>query len=210
MTDAPHPKVANADHEILEVIRHRWSPRAFDASAAVTDADLGAMFEAARWAPSSANEQPWRFVVASITRTPDVHAGLLASLTPKNQAWARNAPVLVLIAVRLTFERNGAPNPAAWYDAGQAVGFLSLQATAGGLAVRQMAGFDPEMARSVCGVPTLFEPAVVMAIGRPGDPEHLESDAHRQAERQPRQRRPLTEFVFDGAWGTAFTARDGA
>src|SRR4051812_46404119 len=83
-----HPKVARTDHEILDVIRHRWSPRAFDATQDVSPADLRRLFEAARWAPSSGNEQPWRFVVVSRTRAPDAFARLIDALTPKNQAWA--------------------------------------------------------------------------------------------------------------------------
>lgn len=201
MSGTGHPKIANADHDILDVIRHRWSPRAFDADTDVSDADLRRLFEAARWAPSSANEQPWRFVVASARRTPEAFAALLGSLTPKNQAWAKHASALVLTAVRLTFERHGTPNPAAWYDAGQAVGFLSLQATADGLATRQMVGFDVERARTACDIPPLFEPTVVIAIGRVGDPERLEVETHRNAELQPRQRRPMREFVFWGIWG---------
>ncbi|MEO8481715.1 MAG: nitroreductase family protein [Acidobacteriota bacterium] len=200
MSDPDHPKIASADHEILDVIRHRWSPRAFDAAGDVSDAELHRLFEAARWAPSSANEQPWRFVVASARRTPEAFAAMLDALNPKNQAWAKHAAALVLTAVRLTFERNGAPNTAAWYDAGQAVGFLSLQATADGLATRQMVGFDPERVRTASGMPTLFEPTVVIAIGRVGDPERLEVETHRNAELQPRQRRPIREFVFWGTW----------
>lgn len=205
MSHRPHPKIADTAHEILDVIRHRWSPRAFD-STDVTDDELRRLFEAARWAPSSANEQPWRFVTANATRTPAAYSALLASLTPKNQAWAKRAPVLVLVAVRLTFEKFGTANSMAWYDAGQAVGFLSLQATADGLAIRQMQGFDVELARAACEVPSLFEPTVVMAVGRIGDPEGLEVDSHRDAERQPRQRRPLDEIVFDGVWGRPFGA----
>jgi nitroreductase len=202
MSGSGHPKIANADHDILDVIRHRWSPRAFDATSDVGDAELQRLFEAARWAPSSANEQPWRFVVASARRTPEAFAALLDALTPKNQAWAKHASALVLAAVRLTFERNGAPNSAAWYDAGQAVGFLSLQATADGLATRQMLGFDVERMRAASAMPTLFEPTVVIAVGRVGDPERLEVETHRSAELQPRQRRPIREFVFWGTWGT--------
>jgi nitroreductase len=209
MSDTSHPKIASADHDILDVIRHRWSPRAFDVSADLTDAELGQLFEAARWAPSSANEQPWRFVLTSLSRTPEAYAALLASLTTKNQLWARTAPVLLLVALRLTFERNDSPNTLAWYDAGQAVGFLSLQATAAGLATRQMQGFDVEHARVACAVPPPFEPAVVMAVGRVGDPDGLEVDTHRTAERQPRQRRPIAEFVFSGTWGAAFTGSGG-
>src|SRR5438046_542077 len=94
-----HPKHVSTPHEILDVIRHRWSPRAFDADRAVSLDSLRTLFEAARWAPSSFNEQPWRFVVADRSRTPDAYAALLATFDPANRAWARNAPVLVLVAV---------------------------------------------------------------------------------------------------------------
>src|SRR5690349_2642181 len=103
MADVPHPKIARPDHEILDVIRDRWSPRAFD-SRPVSGVDLQRLFEAARWAPSSRNEQPWRFVVTDRDRTPDPYRSLLASLMPRNQAWASAAPVLVLVVVRLTHE----------------------------------------------------------------------------------------------------------
>jgi nitroreductase len=202
MTDPSHPKIARPDHDILEVIRNRWSPRAFDASRDVSRSDLERLFEAARWAPSSLNEQPWRFVVVDRRRTPDVFDALLESLTPRNRAWASAAPALVLVAVRLKHERLDVDNPHAWYDAGQAVGFLTLQATATGLSIRQMQGFDADIARRVCDVPTPFEPAVVMAIGHAGDPEALTTPAHRDAERTPRIRRAIGESVFEGRWGT--------
>ena len=201
MSDSSHPKIARADHEILDVIRHRWSPRAFDPSREVTRADLERLFEAARWAPSSFNEQPWRFVVVDRGRTPEAFAALLSALTPRNQAWASAAPVLVLVGVRLKHERNEKDNAHAWYDAGQAVAFLTLQATAADLSLRQMQGFDPEVARRVCAVPPPFEPAVVMAIGHAGDPEALTSPGHRDAEREPRSRRAIGESVFEGTWG---------
>jgi len=199
--DPFHPKVAQPDHDVIDVIRHRWSPRAFNAALDVTPGELHSLFEAARWAPSSGNEQPWRFVFAHVRRSAEAYEALLASVTPRNRAWARHAPVLVLVAVRSTLERNGALNTHAWYDAGQAVAFLALQATAVGLSVRQMQGFDPALARVACSVPELFEPAVVMAVGRAGDPDLLEIEFHRDAERQPRHRRPIGEFVFHGGWG---------
>ena len=205
MGDASHPKIARPDHDILDVIRHRWSPRAFDPSRDVSRADLQRLFEAARWAPSSLNEQPWRFVVVDRTRTPEAFGSLLESLSPRNRAWASAAPVLVLVAVRLKHEHLEVDNSHAWYDAGQAVGFLTLQATAGGLSIRQMQGFDAEVARRVCDVPSPFEPAVVMAIGHAGDPDALTMPAHRDAEKAPRIRRALAEFVFEGGWGTRWT-----
>jgi nitroreductase len=200
MVDSPHPKIAHPDHDILDVIRHRWSPQAFDPSRDIPQSDVRRLFEAARWAPSSRNEQPWRFVVTDRHRSADAFTGLHVSLTPRNQVWAASAPMLVLVAVRPTHELTEAVNPVAWYDAGQAVAFLTLQATAMDLATRQMRGFDPERARQACAVPAPFEPAVVMAIGYPGDPQTLGA-AQREAEMKPRARRALGEFVFEGTWG---------
>lgn len=204
MIDPTHPKIARADHEILDLIRARWSPRAFDRTRPVSIADLHRLFEAARWAPSSRNEQPWRFVVAHRDRGPAVFEALLDALTPKNRAWAASAPVLVLVAVRVTHESLDIVNQHAWYDTGQAVAFLTLQATALGLSIRQMQGFDADAARAVVGVPDPFEPAVVMAIGHAGDPETLAVPVHREAELTPRSRRAIGEFVYEGAWGTAW------
>lgn len=209
MSDTDHPKVARADHAILDVIRMRWSPRAFDPARDVSVADLATLFEAARWAPSSLNEQPWRFVVSSRSRSAAAFSALLQSIAPRNRAWASAVPVLVLVAVRATLERNEATNAHAWYDAGQAVGFLTLQATALGLSLRQMEGFDHEAARAACKVPPPFEPAVVMAIGYAGDPSALTIDAHRAAERQPRVRRAIAESVFESEWGRALLDGDG-
>lgn len=199
-----NPKHAASDHEIHELIRRRWSPRAFDPSRDVSRADLLRLFEAARWAPSSLNEQPWRFVVTERTRTPDAFAALLGTLTGRNPTWADKAPVLVLVALRRDYEGHNLPNENAWYDAGQAVALLVLQATAMGLSVRQMEGFDRARARDAMHVPTQFEPAVAMAIGYAGDPNSLPVEKHRQAERTPRTRRPISDFVFDGRWGQGF------
>ncbi len=198
-----HPKIASTDHEVIDIIRRRWSPRAFDASRDVTRGELLRLFEAARWAPSSGNEQPWRFLVADRGRAPALHAGLVGTLTGKNPSWAAAAPVLSLIAVRITLERDETPNPLAWYDTGSAVALLTLQATAQGLSIRQMEGFDRERAREVCRVPAPFEPAVMMAIGYAGDPDALVYEKHREAEQKARARRPVGEFVFDGEWGRA-------
>jgi nitroreductase len=199
-----HPKHAETSHDILDVIRQRWSPRAFDAARDVAIDDLKRLFEAARWAPSSFNEQPWRFVVATRQRDPGVFAGILETLDVFNRGWAQHAPVLVVVAVRSTLTRTGRPNQSAWYDAGQAVGFLTLQATSVGLALRQMEGFDRPAAAAACQIPPEFEPVVIMAIGYAGEPDLLESDKHRTAERLPRIRQPISEFVFDGRWGRSF------
>jgi nitroreductase len=196
-----HPKHASSEHEILDVIRHRWSPRAFDAKRDVGASDLRAIFEAARWAPSSSNEQPWRFVVARRHRAPDAFARLLDSLSASNREWAQYAPLLALVATRTMLTATGTVNRSAWYDAGQAVALLTLQATGLGLGVRQMEGFDRSQARSACAVPTEFEPVIVMAVGYAGDPDILAQERHRAAERQPRTRHSIDTFVFEGVWG---------
>jgi nitroreductase len=196
-----HPKAARADHEILDLIRSRWSPRAFDPDRDVSRADLRRLFEAARWAASSSNEQPWRFIVARRLDQPDAFERLAGSLTASNAAWARRAPVLLLVAVREEFEAHGLANAHAYYDTGQAVAQLTLQATALGVGIRQIGGFDPGVARDAFAVPPPFAPAVVIAIGYAGDPETLEREKHRVAEGAPRTRRPLEAFVYEGRWG---------
>jgi nitroreductase len=197
-----HPKTARTDHDVIDLIARRWSPRAFDSTKDVTRAELLRLFEAARWAPSGQNEQPWRFVVILRRESPAAFEALLGALLPKNRSWAEAAPVLALVAVDET--RKYGPSAGAWYDAGQAVAFLTLQATAMELSVRQMEGFVTATAREACNVPASFTPAVIMAIGYAGDPDALPHESHRVAERQPRTRRPLSEFVFDTEWGKTF------
>jgi nitroreductase len=199
-----HPKHAAADHEVLAIIRERWSPRAFDAGRTVSLDDLWRLFEAARWAPSSRNEQPWRFVLTHRDHSPEQYKALVGSLTGGNQSWAANAPALILTAVQLLAEATGETNRHAYYDSGQAVAYLTLQAQSQGLGIRQMEGFSHAIARDVCQVPDGFEPAVVMAVGYPGSPETLASEKHRAAEVMPRRRRRASEFVFDGTWGKGF------
>jgi nitroreductase len=196
-----HPKLARADHDIHELIRQRWSPRAFDAARAVPRAELMRLFEAARWAPSSRNEQPWRFLLLGRDESPEEWRAFFETLTPSNQAWAAAAPVLVLAAVRPQFEDLGVANQMSWWDAGQAVAYLTLQATSQGLSVRQMEGFDRARAREACAIPAEFEPAVAIAIGYAGDPEALTVEKHRSAETQPRKRRPVADILYVGRWG---------
>ena len=162
--------------------------------------ELYRLFEAARWSPSSRNEQPWRFLVLVRDESPSEWRALFETLTRANQAWAGAAPMLVLAAVKTMFDDLGVTNQMSWWDAGQAVAYLTLQATSQGLSVRQMEGFDRTRAREACSVPAEFEPAVVMAIGYAGDPDGLTVDKHRVAETQPRTRRPMGDFVYAGRW----------
>src|SRR5437667_9400721 len=155
-------KPAPTDHPIEEILRRRWSPRAFS-DRIVEPEKLQSLFEAARWAPSSFNEQPWYFIVATKQKL-EAHVRLLSCLTEKNQQWARQAPVLMVSVAKLNFEKTGKPNRHAFHDVGLAMGNMLVQATALGLFVHQMAGFSPETVREIHGVPEVFEPAVAMAI----------------------------------------------
>ena len=193
-------KQAAPDHPIQPLITARWSPYAF-ADRPVSDDDLRCVFEAARWAASSYNEQPWRYVVAT-RADPAEFERLLSCLVEGNQAWARAAPVLALGCVSLNFVRNGKPNAAAEHDLGLASATLTWEATARGLHVHQMIGILPDKAREVYRIPDGFRPLTGLAIGYPADPgvlpEHL-----RGRDLAERTRRPLAAFVFGGQWGTA-------
>jgi nitroreductase len=191
---------APTDHAIHDLLRERWSPRAFAPRDVETD-KLARLLEAARWAPSSYNEQPWHFLVATRDQ-PAEFERMLGVLWEGNQAWAKDAPVLVITAARKHFARGGKPNLHAWHDVGQAIAHLSVQATAEGLVVHQMMGFDAEAARTVYGIPDDHEAVTAVAIGYIGDPASL-PEPLRERELAPRERRPLADFVFTGNWGAS-------
>ena len=189
-------KPADTQYPIHDVMRRRWSPRAFD-ERPIEPEKLRSLFEAARWAPSSNNGQPWRFLVATRDNKID-YDRLLNCLVEANQKWAYRAPVLLLSVAKLQFE-DGSPNRHALYDTGMAVENLSLQATELGLVAHQMAGFLIDRARADCQIPEGYELVAMMAIGYPGDPAIL-SERLRAREVQPRDRKPVTEFVYATTW----------
>jgi nitroreductase len=191
-------KKATTDHPIIRILAERWSPYGF-ADRLVAESDLLSLFEAARWAPSSYNEQPWNYLVAT-RADPREFARLLACLVEANQAWAETAPVLVLGVVSLQFAKNNQDNRAAIHDLGLAAGNLSIEATARGLSVHQMIGILPDKAREAYQIPEHYEAWTAMAIGYKADPATM-PDALRERDLTPRQRKPLAEFVFAGHWG---------
>jgi nitroreductase len=191
-------KLAQTDYPILEILKRRWSPRAFS-NQMVEPEKLRSLFEAARWAPSSFNEQPWSFILAT-KQYPEEHARVVSCLSEKNQQWARLAPVLLVSVAKLNFDRTGKPNRHAFYDLGMAVGNLMVQATVLDLFVHQMAGFSPERVTEIYGVPASFEPVAAIAIGYGGEVEDL-PEAFRESEVGPRSRKPIQSFVFQGKWG---------
>jgi nitroreductase len=191
-------KKATTDYPILNALAERWSPYGFE-DRSVSEADLRSLFEAARWAASSYNEQPWNYLVA--TRENSQEFGrLLSCLVEANQAWAKAAPVLVLGVVSLRFAKNNQDNRAAVHDLGLAAGNLLVEATTRGLSVHQMIGILPDKAREVYRIPEHFEVWTAMAIGYKADPAKL-PDALKERDLAPRQRKPLREFVFTGQWG---------
>ena len=192
-------KTAATKAEVHELIRNRWSPRSFS-DRQITTTDLETILEAARWAASSYNEQPWRFIVASKGNSAD-YQKLLSLLVPFNQAWAKTAPVLLLMVAKKTFSRNNEPNNYALHDAGAALANLALQATALGLHVHGMAGFDHERARLELSIPDDYQVAAFAALGYAGDPNIL-PEGLKEQEIASRTRKPLSDLVFTASWGT--------
>ncbi|MEK9142459.1 MAG: nitroreductase family protein [Nitrospirota bacterium] len=184
---------------IHELLARRWSPRAFDDRPVDSDL-LRILFEAARWAPSSNNEQPWRFIVATEDHETEWNR-LFDCLAEGNQKWAVRAPVLILSVASMNFEDDGKPNRHAFHDTGLATENLVLQATASGLVAHQMAGFNVEKARIDLRIPTGCEPVAMIAVGYPGDPAVL-PERLRERELRPRIRRPIGDWTFSGQWGT--------
>ena len=191
-------KQAKSEYPVQEIVAKRWSPYAF-ANRDVSDDDLRSLFEAARWAPSSYNEQPWSYIVATRAQKSEFER-LLSCLLEGNQVWAKAASVLALSVARLNFKRNGKPNKAAIHDLGLAAGGLLYEATARGLCVHQMIGIDPQRARELYKIPEGSEAVTGIAIGYAGAPDSLPEQL-KQRDLAPRERNPLRDFVFAGVWG---------
>lgn len=190
--------VLESTPSVHDLIARRWSPYGFSERPVKRD-DLLSLLEAARRAPSSYNEQPWSFIVA--TQADSTSFERLAScLVEGNQSWARKAPVLVLTVAKARFARNDKPNTAAQHDIGLAVAQLTFEATARGLAVHQMIGILPDRARELYEIPTGFDPLTGIAIGYAEEPEKLD-DEMKKRDSARRPRKALSEFVFGDGWG---------
>ena len=191
-------KPAPVEYPVHELIQNRWSPRAFSDKPVPAEV-LRSLFEAARWAPSSNNEQPWAYIVSTKDQAENFERAL-GCLVEFNANWAKKAPVLAIAVAELAFAKNNAPNRNAFYDVGAASLQLSIEATARGLVVHQMAGFDPETAKEAFNIPQGWEPIAAMAIGYPGDAASL-PEPYQTREESPRTRKPIREFVMSGQWG---------
>jgi nitroreductase len=191
-----YERIAPTDHPIFELLARRWSTRAFTEQP-IEPETLRRLFEAARWAPSSGNGQPWNFLVARKEEAAEFEK--IASVLVPGNAWAKSAAVLAISVASLD-RAPGKPNQHAWHDVGLACENLALQATALGLSLHMMGGFSADRAREVFEIPERFAPVAAIAIGYPADPNTL-SEELRAKEMTPRQRKPIREFVFSSKFG---------
>ncbi len=185
------------NYEINELVKHRWSPRAFSTKP-VEKEKLFSILEASRWAPSAFNEQPWRFIVGQ--NHDDTHEKILDTLVGWNKLWAGKAPVLILNIAKKSFTRNKKPNNISKYDLGQAVGFMMVEIVNQGLFSHQMSGFDPVLAAELFNIPDDYEAVSVTAIGYYGDIKELPEDLAGM-ESKPRERNAIDSMVFKGSFG---------
>lgn len=192
-------KPASTSVKIHELIAERWSPRAIDADKPVARDDLLALLEAARWAPSCFGDEPWRYIAWQRNENAEAFDKAFECLAEPNQAWVKNAPVLLLAIADSQFGRNGKPNRWGQYDTGAASENLCLQATALELVAHQMGGFDKKKIAEVFDIPERFTPMAMIAIGHPGDPQEL-PESKQEAELAERKRSPLGEKFFLHGW----------
>ena len=188
-------KKARTKHKVIELIKNRWSPRSFS-DKDIDQKSINSLFEAASWAASAFNEQPWRFIYATKDNN-EVYSKIMATLIEWNQNWAKSAPLLILSIAKLNFTHNNEPNRTALYDLGQAIGQLGLQASSMDLFVHQMSGFDHEKAEKDFNIPEGYTALSVLAVGYLGKAKDLAEDL-KKMELSPRERNELDSFIFKG------------
>lgn len=192
-------KTAATQVPINETIANRWSGRAYDAKKEVTQAQVTALLEAARWAPSCFGDQPWRFVVWNRNTGPQAWQQAFDCLAPSNQTWVKDAPLLFLVCADTLFGHNQQANRWAQYDTGAAAENLCLQATSMGLMAHQMGGFNADATREVFAIPTQYTLMAMISVGHPADIASLEGEVLSR-EIAARSRRPLNELFFENYW----------
>ena len=191
-------KEGNFNFYLNELIQKRWSPRSF-ADRKIENDKLLSILEAGRWAPSSYNEQPWRFIVGKIDEG-TTHSKILDCLVEGNQSWAKNAPILILTNAKLTFSRNDNPNKHSYHDVGLAAAQMAIQAAEFDIYFHQMAGFSKYKAIEHFNIPENYEPVTVIAVGYLGNPENLKDEKLLKSEKAVRKRKSLSEIVFTDEW----------
>jgi nitroreductase len=185
---------------IHDLLAKRWSPRAYDAGKPVSRAQITAMLEAGRWAPSCNGDEPWRYLVWDKSRDPQGWQRAFDCLSESNQKWVKNVPLLMLSCAGSVFAHNGKPNRWTQHDTGMASLSIALQAVALGLIAHQMGGFDVDKARAAFDIPAGYTPMAMIAVGYQAEPDVLDEET-KAKELRPRGRKPLSERFFEGAWG---------
>ena len=185
---------------INETIANRWSGRAYDATKPVSKAQLLSLCEAARWAPSCFGDEPWRFMVWDKNSDADAWKKAFDCLAPSNQAWVKDAPLLLLVCAGTLFGHNQTPNRWAQYDSGAAAENLCLQAADSGLMAHQMGGFNVDATREAFKIPAQFTLMAMVAVGYAANIKTVTGEAL-EREMQPRKRKPLGELFFNATWG---------
>jgi nitroreductase len=198
------PKLAKTTAPIHEILARRWSGRAFDRSRPLSPEQITSLLEAARWAPSCFNDQPWRYIVFDRFRNEATWKKGFACLGDWNQNWAGSAPLLLLSIADSSFQRNGKPNRWGPHDTGAASALLCVQAAALGLVAHQMGGFDARKAHIEFDIPERYTCMAMIAVGYPADAETLGNEELRELERAARERHTLGECFFDGEWGRPY------
>ncbi|TNF66969.1 MAG: nitroreductase [Gammaproteobacteria bacterium] len=198
-------KKAHADAPIHHLLEKRWSPYVFS-DEKISNETLKVLFEAARWAPSSYNDQPWRYIIAT-KEQPEIYEKIFTCLVEGNQTWAGNAYVLALGVIMKNLSQTGKPNRAALHDLGAASMSLTLEALKQGLFVHQMIGIIPQKVKETFNLPDDAEAYTALAIGHVCDSdEHFDkaADVLKECDHKPRERKPLDEIIFHGSFGEAF------
>lgn len=201
----PANKPAATSYPVHPLIQQRWSPRSFEDRPLEIE-KVGSLLEAARWAPSCFNEQPWRFFVGHKTSSPKAWQTLFDLLVPFNQQWCAEAPLLILSVYKQHFSHNSLPNAHAMYDCGMAMENIALQAVALGLVSHQMAGYRWQEAPEILALPPEYKPATMIAIGYQGKAENIADAELRAGETAARERKTLQQITFADAFDQPYSA----
>ena len=185
---------------IHDLLKRRWSPRAFDPNRPVTREQLKVLLEAGRWAPSCNGDEPWRYLIWDKGRDPQGWQKAYDCLNENNKKWVKNVPLLMLSCAGSAFEATGKPNRWTQHDTGAASVSMALQAGAMGLVIHQMGGWDADKARAAFAIPPEYTPMAMIAVGYQASPEILD-DETKAKEMRPRGRKPVAERFYEGGWG---------
>ena len=196
MLDRPAPTTL----PIHDLLKRRWSPRAFDPNRPVTREQLKVLLEAGRWAPSCNGDEPWRYLIWDKGRDPQGWQKAYDCLNENNKKWVKNVPLLMLSCAGSAFEATGKPNRWTQHDTGAASVSMALQAGAMGLVIHQMGGWDADKARAAFAIPPEYTPMAMIAVGYQASPDILDEET-KAKEMRPRGRKPVVERFYEGGWG---------